>query len=75
MGTAIVVEVHDAGATDGAFDAAIEAAMDHLRRVDARFSTYKADSEVSRLNRGELTEQAAARSCAPSWRCARRHAP
>ena len=28
--------------------------MPWLREVDARFSTYKADSEVSRLGRGEL---------------------
>lgn len=32
----------------------IEAMWDELRRADAIFSTYKADSEISRLNRGEL---------------------
>ncbi len=30
-------------------------AFDWLRWVDATFSTYKPDSEISRLNRGELT--------------------
>jgi len=35
--------------------AATERAFDWLRWVDATFSTYKADSEISRLNRGELT--------------------
>jgi len=32
----------------------IEAMWDELRRADAIFSTYKDDSEISRLNRGEL---------------------
>jgi len=31
--------------------------VDWLHWVDATFSTYRADSQVSRLNRGELTEQ------------------
>jgi FAD:protein FMN transferase len=35
-------------------DATIEAVWDELRRADALFSTYKDDSEISRLNRGEL---------------------
>lgn len=56
MGTAIVVEVRDEGVEDGRFAAAVDAAFEHFRQVDARFSTYKADSEVSRLNRGELRE-------------------
>ena len=53
MGTAIVIDVRDAD--DPA--AAVDAAFDHFRVVDARFSTYKPDSEVSRLNRGELPEE------------------
>jgi FAD:protein FMN transferase len=32
----------------------MDAAFDWLRRVDAIFSTYKPDSEMSRINRGEL---------------------
>src|SRR5262249_3287551 len=39
---------------DGLEEATIEAMWDVLRRVDAIFSTYKDDSEISRLNRGEL---------------------
>ena len=50
MGMPIVVAVRDAGVD--------EAAVDHVyswfRWVDAVFSTYRADSEISRLNRGEL---------------------
>ena len=33
---------------------AIDEAFSWLRTVDAVFSTYKDDSEISRLNRGEL---------------------
>jgi FAD:protein FMN transferase len=50
MGMPVVVDVRDHGA--GA--AAIDAVFDWLREVDARFSTYKEDSAVSRINRGEL---------------------
>ena len=48
MGMPIVVDAHDAsaGAVDGVFE--------WFRWVDAVFSTYKADSQISRLNRGEL---------------------
>ena len=56
MGTAIVIDVRDP-ADSAAAATAIKAAFDHFRAVDARFSTYKADSEVSRLNRAELREQ------------------
>jgi thiamine biosynthesis lipoprotein len=35
-------------------DAVLDRMFDWLRVVDATFSTYKADSEVSRINRGEL---------------------
>jgi thiamine biosynthesis lipoprotein len=34
--------------------AVLDEAFDWLRRVDATFSTYKVESEMSRLNRGEL---------------------
>src|SRR3954447_4664417 len=33
----------------------VEAAFDWLREVDATFSTYREDSDISRLDRGELT--------------------
>lgn len=36
----------------------IEAAFAYLTSVDERFSTYKADSEISRINRGEITVDA-----------------
>jgi thiamine biosynthesis lipoprotein len=50
MGMPVLVEVRDSGADE----AAVEEAFDWLRWVDATFSTFKADSEVSRIERGEL---------------------
>lgn len=50
MGMPIVLDLRD----DEADDALAELVFDWLREVDARFSTYKDDSEISRLNRGEL---------------------
>jgi len=50
MGMPIVVDVRD----DGADDELLDLAYDWFREVDAVFSTYKDDSEISRLNRGEL---------------------
>jgi thiamine biosynthesis lipoprotein len=52
MGMPIVVDVRDAGAET---DAVVGAVFRWFREVDARFSTYKADSEISRINRGELS--------------------
>jgi len=52
MGTAISVDVRDPEVPP----AALDEAFDHLRDIDRRFSTYKPDSEVSRLSRGELSE-------------------
>jgi len=49
MGMPIVVDVRD-DVSDGVLDEL----FDWFREVDARFSTYKEDSEISRLNRGEL---------------------
>jgi thiamine biosynthesis lipoprotein len=54
MGTAIVLDVRD----DDADAAAIGRMFDWFRWVDATFSTYKEDSEISRLNRGELAAEA-----------------
>jgi thiamine biosynthesis lipoprotein len=49
MGMPIAIDVRDPEALD------VEPAFDWLRHVDATFSTYRADSEISRLDRGELT--------------------
>jgi thiamine biosynthesis lipoprotein len=50
MGLPVVVDVRD----QGIGDEAVEAAFDSLREADAMFSTYRDESEISRINRGEL---------------------
>ena len=52
MGTAIGIDVRGAGLPD----VVIDSVFARLRFIDARFSTYRPDSEVSRLIRGELDE-------------------
>jgi thiamine biosynthesis lipoprotein len=53
MGMPIVVDVRDPDVDD----AVLDRMFDWLCVVDATFSTYKDDSEVSRINRGELAVQ------------------
>jgi thiamine biosynthesis lipoprotein len=48
MGMPITVEVV------GGNEATLSAIFGHFRAVDARFSTYKVDSEISKINRGEI---------------------
>jgi FAD:protein FMN transferase len=55
MGTAMSLEVAD----EQWPSEAVEAAFSSLREADDRFSTWKPDSEVSRIQRGELTVDAA----------------
>lgn len=56
MGTTVVVDVRD----DGVPESCLDDVFDWLRLVDETFSTYKPDSEISRLGRGELAEGDAA---------------
>jgi thiamine biosynthesis lipoprotein len=51
MGMPIGIDVRDA---DGV-GVGVDAAFDWLRHVDAVFSTYREDSDISRLDRGEAT--------------------
>jgi thiamine biosynthesis lipoprotein len=55
MGMPVVVDVRDPAVDD----AVVDRMFDWLRAVDARFSTYKEDSEISRINRGELSVEEA----------------
>jgi thiamine biosynthesis lipoprotein len=50
MGMPIVADVRD----EAADEAVLDRVFDWLRWVDGVFSTYKPESEISRLNRGEL---------------------
>lgn len=51
MGTVFSIDVRD----PGEWDDAIAECVAWLHRVDAVFSTYRPDSDVSRIRRGELT--------------------
>src|SRR3954447_10525190 len=48
MGIPVGIDVREPAGVD------VEAAFDWLREVDATFSTYREDSDISRLDRGEL---------------------
>jgi thiamine biosynthesis lipoprotein len=60
MGTVFSIDVR----APGVDASAVRDAVDWLHRVDAMFSTYRVDSEISRLQRGELTLT----DCAPEVR-------
>jgi thiamine biosynthesis lipoprotein len=59
MGMPISIHVRgmETGASDGP-DSAVARAFEQLRRVDTVFSTWTADSQISRLRRGELALEA-----------------
>lgn len=50
MGTVVSIDVRDAGIAETIVDAVVA----HLHDIDARFSPYRPDSEVSRFGRGEV---------------------
>ncbi len=55
MGTTVSLDLREPLVEPGILDDV----FDHLHDIDARFSTYRPDSEVSRLIRGELSEEEA----------------
>ena len=57
MGTVVSLDVR--GATSSAAVSAFRRAMLWLHHVDRRFSTYRDDSEITRIGRGELVPEAA----------------
>jgi thiamine biosynthesis lipoprotein len=52
MGTVVSLDVRDA--SELAAESAFARLMDWLRYVDRRFSTYRDDSDITRIDRGEL---------------------
>jgi FAD:protein FMN transferase len=50
MGTTVTVNVRDPGIPREALEAAVAV----LREIEARFTTYRSDSEIRRIDRGEL---------------------
>ena len=60
MGMPVSVHVRGRDAEFGPdVDTAVAQAFSHLRRVDAVFSTWRPDSDLRRVRRGELVESAA----------------
>lgn len=53
MGMPITIEIADAKATESD----IASVFDYFASVDRMFSTYKKESEISRLNAGEITKK------------------
>jgi FAD:protein FMN transferase len=54
MGMPVIVELRE---EDDGDDALLDAVFDWLCRVDATFSTFKPESEISRIGRGELQRE------------------
>ena len=52
MGTVISIDVRDPGIPESVIDAMLA----RLEEIEGRFSTYRPDSEISRISRGELAE-------------------
>ena len=57
MGTTVSIDVRDPGIPA----TVLEAAVAELRTLEARFTTYREDSEIRRIDRGELTVEDAHR--------------
>jgi thiamine biosynthesis lipoprotein len=60
MGTVVTIDVRDTAVDPAVLDVAVA----YLHDVEARFSTFRADTEISRLGRGELREE----QCSPDVR-------
>ena len=60
MGTTVSVHI----LTPGIEPSVLDAVFDQLRDIDARFSPFREDSEITRLARGELDEE----TCSPDVR-------
>ncbi len=52
MGMPVTVEIVDYGATSED----IQSVLAYFHYIDGKFSTYKSDSEISRINRGEVND-------------------
>ena len=65
MGTTVSIDVRPPLVAPSASSTTL---FEQLRDVEARFSTYRPDSEISRLGRGELARRGrAASTCATCW--------
>jgi thiamine biosynthesis lipoprotein len=71
MGTVVSITVRPGSLADDATTVAVASARAVLKKADALFSTWKADSPMSRLRRGEITQtEAPAEMAVVLGRCA-----
>jgi thiamine biosynthesis lipoprotein len=66
-GTVVVIEATTAGLDDVALTAAVDEVEQFFFQVDRDFSTYKFDSQVSLIRRGELSIEAASEYLQQVW--------
>jgi FAD:protein FMN transferase len=67
-GTVIVVQVASNGLSMVELGSAVDKAEEFFHKVDENFSTYKSDSEVSQIRRGELEVTDASDDVKQVWR-------
>ena len=69
-GTVITFQIPRGSTSAARFEEAVATATAYFEEIDARFSTYRVDSEVSRIRRGELDIKDAAATVKLVWnRC------
>jgi thiamine biosynthesis lipoprotein len=66
-GTVVVIEATSSGLDDFAVSAAVDEVEQFFFQVDRDFSTYKEDSQVSRIRRGELSIEDASEYVQQVW--------
>ena len=67
-GTVIVVQVASKSLSEVELGLAVDKVEDFFQQVDKNFSTYKSDSEVSRIRRGELEVDDASDDVKEVWK-------
>lgn len=58
MGMPVTVEVVASDTVQSEVSATIKAVYDYFTYIDEKFSTYKPESEISKINRGEIADDA-----------------
>ena len=66
-GTVVVIEATSSGLDEVAVNAAVDEVEEFFYQVDRDFSTYKEDSQVSRIRRGELSIEDASEYVQQVW--------
>ena len=66
-GTVVVIEASSSGLDEVAVSAAVDGVEEFFYQVDRDFSTYKSDSQISRIHRGELNIEDASEYVQQVW--------